>query len=140
MLLFIDCETRSVLTLQKVGTDVYSRNCQLLMVAYALNDEPPNLWLPSESDIPPELISRITDPTITKVAWNSSFERSIFHHQLQLNIPVEQWLDPSIYARYMGLPSGLQLASDYLKLGDKAKDKEGRRLIQKFSKPYTSRN
>jgi DNA polymerase len=139
MLLYLDCETRSTLTLQKVGVDRYSRNCELLMLAHAAGDREPDIWLPSESEIPAKLRMTLLDPTIVKTAWNCAFEHRVFRHQLGIDTPISEWLDPSVYARYMGLPSSLALASEYLKLGDTAKDKEGRRLINKFSKPYKSR-
>lgn len=138
-LVFIDCETRSELDLKKVGMDRYSHDCQLLMIGYALDDAEPDLWVPSVIPKAPDLVTLIKDPTITKVAWNAGFERSVLRNQLGIDTPITEWIDPSVYARYLGLPSTLALVSDYLGLCDEGKDKEGRRLIHKFSKTYKSR-
>jgi DNA polymerase bacteriophage-type len=136
--LHLDFETRSLLDIKRVGLDRYARNAAALMLAWAVNDQPPQLWLPEKDPrwIPAELLVLLQNPAVVKLAQNSAFERAIFLHALGIDIPVEQWFDPSVLARYAGLPGKLALVSQFLKLGDKGKDKEGSRLINKFSKPY----
>lgn len=138
-LLFIDLETQSTLDLRKVGVDRYSHSASVLMLAWAVNNAPPDIWLPSESELPSELRQLLESPQYFKVAWNAFFERSVIRHQLDIDIPIEQWIDPSTFAKYATLPAALGPASDFLGLGDKAKDKEGKRLIQKFSKLHKRR-
>jgi DNA polymerase len=140
MKLYLDCETRSTLALGKVGVDRYSRDSELLMLAYAIDDEEPDIWLPSESRMPDELVDPLQNPTCVKVAWNCQFERSIFRQQLRMDIPIAEWLDPMCIARYAGLPANLELASGFLGLGDKGKTRQGKKLIREFSKLHTRRN
>jgi DNA polymerase len=134
--LHLDFETRSFVDIKECGLDVYARNAQILMLAWALNDQAPQLWLPHENPIPENLALLLERKEIVKVAWNSAFERAIFWHTWGINIPLTSWLDPSCMARYAGLPSSLADVGEALGLPqDQAKDKDGKRLIQKFCRP-----
>jgi DNA polymerase len=141
--LHLDFETRSPLDIRRVGLDRYARSAEVLMMAWAVNDQPPQIWLPSESVIPEQLEVLLMGgwggSGVVPIAWNAAFERAILTHCLGIASPVEQWIDPSVIARYAGLPGKLALVSEFLKLGDKGKDKEGSRLINKFSKPHKSK-
>jgi DNA polymerase len=134
--LHLDFETRSLLDIRKVGLDNYARNAEVLMLAWAVNDQIPQIWLPTDGPMPSELAVLLCNPGAIKHGWNCAFERAIFKHCLGINSPISQWLDPSVIARYAGLPGKLALVSEFMKLGDKGKDKDGKRLINKFSKPY----
>jgi DNA polymerase len=134
--LHLDFETRSSVDIREQGLDVYARNAEVLMLAWALNDQAPQLWLPHESEMPDALAVLLNRREIVKVAWNSSFERSIFKHALRTDIPLGSWLDPSCLARYAGLPSSLADVGEALGFAvEDAKNKDGKRLIQKFCKP-----
>jgi DNA polymerase len=134
--LHLDFETRSTVDIREQGLDVYARNAEVLMLAWALNDQAPQIWLPHETPIPENLALLLERKEIVKVAWNSAFERAIFWHTWGINIPLTSWLDPSCMARYAGLPSSLADVGEALGLPqDEAKDKDGKRLIQKFCKP-----
>jgi DNA polymerase len=134
--LHLDYESRSPLDIREVGLDQYARNAEVLMLAWALNDSKPELWLPHEGPMPDQLSLLLTRREIVKVSWNCSFERSISRHCLNLDIPLPSWLDPSCMARYAGLPSSLADVGEALGLPqDQAKDKDGKRLIQKFCRP-----
>jgi DNA polymerase len=133
---FIDLETRSTVDIKEAGLDVYSRNAEVLMLAYALNDQSPQLWLPHEQPMPDDVLMYLMRREIVKVSWNFSFERAVFKHALGIDIPTTQALDPSCMARYAGLPSSLADVGEALGLPqDQAKDKDGKRLIQKFCRP-----
>ncbi len=135
--LHLDFETRSMLDIRVVGLDNYARNAEVLMMAWAVNDQPPQLWLPADDyPIPEKVAWMLVKPEVVKLAWNAAFERAILTHCLGVNSPIEQWIDPSILARYAGMPGKLAKVSQFLKLGDKGKDKDGTRLINKFSKPF----
>jgi DNA polymerase len=134
--LHLDFETRSAVDIREQGLDVYARNAEVLMLAWALNDQAPQLWLPHEGEMPDALAVLLNRREIVKVAWNSAFEKAIFKHALSIDIPLKSWLDPSCMARYAGLPSSLADVGEALGLPqDQAKDKDGKRLIQKFCKP-----
>jgi DNA polymerase len=134
--LHLDFESRSPVDIKESGLDVYSRNAEVLMLAWALNDSKPELWLPHEGPMPDQLALLLTRREIVKVSWNCSFERAISRHCLNIDIPLTSWLDPSCMARYAGLPSSLADVGEALGLPqDQAKDKDGKRLIQKFCRP-----
>lgn len=133
--LHIDFETRSLLDIKKCGLDRYARSAQVLMMAYALNDEAPIVWEARKGKFPEHVRELILRPEIRKVAWNAAFERIILEHSLGIVSPIEQWDDPSVMARYGGFPSHLAGASEFFKLGEHGKKKEGMALIRRFSCP-----
>lgn len=135
MRIHLDLETRSALALKEVGLDRYSRNCDILMLAWAIDDGPVNVWQPIARELPSGLPLAMLDPDVQKVSWNVAFERTILRTCLSLNIPISQWLDPSTLARYASIGGSLAQASEFLGLGDEAKDKAGAKLIQLFCKP-----
>jgi DNA polymerase bacteriophage-type len=137
--LHLDFETRSMLDIKKVGIDRYARNAEVLMLAWAFDDDEPKLWVPRHSldDPPQEVDDGLHDPNVTKVAWNKRFEQLIILHALGIKTGAGPWLDPAILARSGTLPGSLDGCSKYLNLEHLAKHaKEGKRLINKFSKPY----
>lgn len=136
--LHLDFETRSMLDIRKVGIDRYARAAEVLMLAWAFDDEEPQLWLPTDDHgiLPRKLYFALNDPGVVKVAWNKRFEQMIFEHSMHLDV-VGPWLDPAVLARSGTLPGSLDGCSKYLNLEQFAKHtKEGKRLINKFSKPF----
>lgn len=136
--LHLDFETRSELDLQERGLHNYATHpsTQVLMLAWTLNDRAVQLWEPHRGEMPAELAEALADPFVEKPAWNSPFERTIFRHVLKMDIPVDEWVDPSVWARYLSLPAGLEDAGEVLGLSeDDAKIKEGKDLIQLFCVP-----
>lgn len=133
--LFLDFETRSPLDLSVVGLDNYSRQADVLMLGWALDDRKVRLWFP-EDDMPEELQSSLADLSTTKIAWNAQFERAIFKQVLGRDIPIEQWKDAMVLARHMSLPGSLESVCEILKVGkDEGKLKDGKRLIKLFCEP-----
>jgi DNA polymerase bacteriophage-type len=139
--LHLDFETRSRLDIRTVGLDRYARAAEVLMLAWAVGEQPPQIWLPSEGSMPDKLRCLLTTahPGIVKIAWNAAFERAILQHCFNFYSDPGEWIDPCVIARYAGLPGKLALVSQFLQLGDKGKDKEGSRLIAKFSKLHKSK-
>jgi DNA polymerase len=138
MRLHLDCETASTVDLKKVGTDVYANHAdtKVLMLAYAFDDGPVSLWEPHLGSIPEDLLSALTNNTITKISWNVGFEFSIISAVLQIPLKIEEWFDPMAYARYLGYPGHLADAGDALSLPQEfAKNPIGKKLIKMFSMP-----
>lgn len=137
MILHVDFETSSCISLRDQGLDRYVRDksTKVLMLAYAFGDGEIELWEPRLGQMPKELC-RAINSDVTLVAWNSTFERSILREVLKINIPVERFCDPSTFARHLSLPDSLQSVGDILGLGEEGKDKEGKRLIDLFCKPH----
>ena len=138
--LSVDIETFSTTDLNSAGVYRYVEDpdFEILLLGYAFDDEPAQVvdltgtqgWIPSGA------LSALTDPEITKCAWNANFERTCLAEYLGIPMPPEQWEDTMITAAEMGLPLSLTAAGAALGLPeDKQKMQEGRKLIQQFSKP-----
>lgn len=153
--LSIDLETYSDIDLKKCGVYKYaeSPNFEILLFAYSVNNGPVQVIdLAQGEDIPTEILAALTDETITKWAYNASFERICLSVWLRRNHPeyfqsysiledtVGDYLDPSawkcsrIWGAYMGLPLSLEGIGAVLKLSDQ-KMKEGKDLIKYFCVP-----
>jgi DNA polymerase len=135
--LHIDYESRSAVDLIEAGLHAYARDktTRVLMAAWAIDDEPVELWLPHVSPkAPPRLRDAMRDPSVEKWAWNANFERAITEHTLGLK--VDGWRDTMVMALYASLPGSLALAGAALRLPEAdLKDPEGKRLIRLFSLP-----
>ena len=153
--LSIDLETYSDIDLKKCGVYKYaeSPNFEILLFAYSVDNGPVQVIdLAQGEDIPTEILAALTDETITKWAYNASFERICLSVWLRRNHPeyfqsysiledtVGDYLDPSawkcsrIWGAYMGLPLSLEAIGAVLKLSDQ-KMKEGKDLIKYFCVP-----
>lgn len=133
--LYIDVETRSRLDARKAGVEMHLRGAEIIVCGYALGDGEVKAWLPLTQEIPGDLELYLRRPEIKKVAWNAAFERLALTYTLGITIPVSQWVDPAVMARYASLPSGLADTCRILGLEGEGKDKEGKRLIQIFCFP-----
>ena len=151
----IDLETYSDVDLSKAGVYKYAQspNFEVLLFSYSVDDAPVIcIDVASGEKIPAEILSALTDPSVTKWAYNAMFERVCLsewlrrkHPQyfLSYSIPedtVRDYLDPSgwrcdmIWAAYLGLP--LKLADSGRILGlDEQKMSEGKDLIKYFCVP-----
>jgi DNA polymerase len=134
MELFLDLETRSKTDLTVVGLDNYARQAEILICAWAIDDGPVQLWQPRLGPIPFDIA--LEDPTVTKIAWHAPFERNVICRALGIWVDYKFWRDPSILARHLSLPGGLEAVGEILGLGDdEAKIKDGDRLIDLFCFP-----
>lgn len=134
MTLHVDIETYCSVDIASAGAYRYaeSPDFEILMVAYALGDEPVQCY-PWE-EVPPIFFSTLTSPHIIKVAHNAAFERVCFR-RVGYDVPPEQWRCTAIKSLYCGLPMSLANVSDALNLGGKGKSSEGKSLIRYFSVP-----
>ena len=145
MILSIDIETYSDLDIKKVGGYKYAENCEVLLFAYAWDDEPVQIVdLAAGEELPTDVLAALTDNEITKCAYNAQFERTVLSHYLHRMDPTApfQFLDPAgwsctmVHALTLGLPGSLDMASKALRLADdKAKMSVGKQLITYFCKP-----
>lgn len=134
--LHTDFESASVINLKTQGLDRYMKASRPLMLAWAFDDDEPELWEPHLGPLHAEVIAAAKSD-VTFCAWNSGFERNGFFNWLGIWIPYERWEDPSTFARSLSLPGSLQDAGDILGLGDDGKGKEGKRLIKFFCEPLS---
>ena len=139
--LMIDFETRSEADLKEVGAWIYSKHpsTEILIATWQFQDERRvHLWRYGDP-LPVNLIEAAQDESIMLNAFNSFFEYCIWQHVASragwgvLKGP-HRFLDVQDKCHAMALPGSLDDAARVMKLGVQ-KDKEGKRLIQKFSKP-----
>lgn len=134
--LHMDTESYGILDLRKVGMYRYAEEAEIILFAYAFDQNQPTVVdLLAGEAIPQEVIDAMLDPAVTKWAHNAAFERVEIRECLGIDIPIEQWKCTAVWAAYLGLPRHLEKLSEVLKLGDKAKLKIGKQLITKFCKP-----
>jgi DNA polymerase len=136
--LWLDFETRSMLNLKEVGLDRYAKDpsTEVLMLAWAFNDEPPELWEPRFGKIPERLHQGLIAHDILKAAWNYNFEKDILQYKLGYAIDQDEWTDPSVLCADMSLPVGLDRASQAMDLDEAEKKiitKGDDRLVKIFS-------
>lgn len=119
--LWLDFESRSLVDIRKVGLDVYAKHSstEVLMLAWAFDDEEAVLWEPRLGAMPDRLKAGLLDASITKAAWNYNFEKDILEYKLGISTVFEEWYDPSVLCSYMSLPIGLHRAGEALGVDQK---------------------
>ena len=143
--LYLDFETFSEADLKKVGSYAYAEHpsTEVLICTYAFDDEPVQVWDCTDgSDMPGDLhraLRRLVKPNSRiKMVWHngSMFDRLIMKHCWGFDIPVCNTIDTMIWAFRHALPGSLDALCEVLGVSaDNAKDKRGKALIQRFSKP-----
>lgn len=108
-----------------------------LMLAWAYDDEPVELWQIGLEEIPDKLLQGLEDPDQPLAAFNSTFERYALKYKLGMDTEINRWYDPQASARYLSLPGDLETVGQVLGLpAALAKDKRGEDLIELFSKSH----
>ena len=137
----IDIESYSDIDINKAGVYRYvdSPEFKILLFAYAVDGgEVQLIDLTRGERIPKEVLDALSNPGITKWAYNANFERVAL--SAFLGMPTGSYLDPEgwkcsmVWAATLGLPMGLAKVGEVLAL-DKQKMTEGRDLIRKFCIP-----
>ena len=134
--LVLDLETFSSADLPRGGVKKYteSPDFEILLMSYAWDGGPVQLWDFTQSGPPDWLAPALTDHTITKIAWNVSFERNCLNAALGIYTPPEQWRDAMTIAAMNGLPMSLDAAGAALQL-QQQKLATGKALIRYFCMP-----
>jgi DNA polymerase len=140
--LWLDRETFSELDLKVVGTYVYAESAEDLLVAYALDDEPEQVWdVTEDPQCPADLLDGLLH---AKEVWahNAQFDKAIHNGAKQRHLPrveLERWRCSMALALSHALPGGLGDLCKVLGVpDDQAKDKEGKKLIALFTRPQPS--
>lgn len=136
MLLFLDTETFSEIPIN-AGVHAYSQKGEVMLVAWAVDDAPVEVWDRVEGNpMPPLLKMLLEDEDTIVVIHNSHFDRTMLRNCMGIDIPVERIEDTMIQAFAHALPGKLgQLCAVLNVPVDKAKDQAGKNLIQLFCKP-----
>ncbi len=137
--LWFDCETFSECDLKAHGTPRYAEHpsTEIIVAQWALDDGTPHVEDITVAGAPSgTLQTLLEDSTVTVVAHNSFFDRTILRHCWSIDVPIERWRDTMVKAMAHSLPGSLDKVGQILGLAaDQAKDKRGRELIQLFCKP-----
>lgn len=137
MRLFLDLETYSETPI-KNGAHRYAEDAEILLVAWAWDDEPVVVWdctgangWASMAPVLQQMIDRASEVVI----HNSSFDRTVLRH-CGVEVPLDKITDTMVLALQHSLPGSLGQLCDVLGVdADKAKDKDGKKLIHLFTKP-----
>lgn len=153
--LSIDIETYSPIDLARCGVYKYAEHpdFSILLFGYAVDDgEVKVVDLAKGERIPDEILLALTDPLVTKWAFNAAFERVCLSRYLREHClshflsygkqrdTVGKYLDPlgwkcsQVLASSLGFPLSLKDLGEALGLSEKKMD-EGSRLIGLFSLP-----
>ena len=144
--LSIDIESYSSVNLAKSGVYRYAEapDFEVLLFGYSADGAPVKVVdLTAGETLPADVRSALTDPAVTKWAFNAQFERVCLSRYL--GYPTGQYLDPSswhctmVWAATLGLPLSLEGVGAVLGL-EKQKLKEGKDLIRYFCTPAKARD
>ena len=142
--LSIDIETYSDQPLNKTGVYRYVESpvFEILLFSYSVDGAPVQIVdLACGEKIPAEILSALTDDSVTKWAFNASFERICLSRFL--GYPTGDYLEPDswrcsmVWAATMGLPLSLEGVGAVLGL-EKQKLTEGKEIIKYFCQPCAS--
>ena len=139
--LSIDLETYSSADISKSGVYRYCEapDFEILLFAYSADGAPvQSVDLAHGEALPKEIRAALEDPTVTKWAFNASFERICLSRWLGLPSGTyrdsSQWRCSMVWSAYLGLPLSLAGVGAVLKL-EKQKLEAGRELIRYFCQP-----
>lgn len=137
--LFYDHETYSPVDISRTLAN-YVPQARVLMTAWAIDDEPVQLWCQEEGEpIPLRLYEAAHDPSVWHIAHNSSFEQQINdatgvfgRHQ----IAKDRYYCTMVQALEHNLPASLDDLCTVFKVdAGKAKLRDGKALVQWFCRP-----
>ena len=144
--LSIDIETFSPEPLAKCGVYRYCQapEFEVLLFGYSVDSGPVRVVdLTAGECIPADVLAALTDPAVSKWAFNAQFERVCLSRYL--GYPVGQYLAPDswyctmVWSATLGLPLSLEGAGAVLGL-EKQKLKEGKDLVRYFCTPAKAKD
>lgn len=140
----IDFETRSTTDLKKSGVYRYVEdpNTDVWCMAYAIEDDEPQIWTPPEP-FPADIYYQLTRHDAVIRAWNAQFERIIWNVICRKHgfpeLPMDRFYCTMVDALAMGLSGALDKAAKALRLPVK-KDMAGNRLAKQMSRPRKTKD
>jgi DNA polymerase len=134
---YLDIETHSISNLELIGTGAYADHpsTQVLVVAYALDDQSVRTWQTGHS--PPDDLLQALAGGCRVVAHNFGFDCAVWHqHLVSLGwpeIPLGRWSCTAFRSRLARLPASLEAAAQVLRLPWQ-KDAAGKRFMRSLIK------
>lgn len=136
--LSIDIETRSSADIGKTGLYRYAQDKDfgILLFAYKLDEDPVKIVdLEMGEKIPDQILKCMSDPSVTKHAYNAAFEWYCLN-RAGYHTPLAQWKCTMIHGLYCGYTAGLDATGKAIGLPqDKQKLTTGKALIRYFCVP-----
>ena len=135
----IDIETYSSNDITTCGVYRYveAEDFAILLFSYSIDGgEVQCVDIASGEELPGDIRGALTDPAVTKTAYNAAFERICIGKWLGVEGKLDpaQWKCTMVRAARMGLPLSLAQCGEALRL-ENGKMSEGRALIRYFSVP-----
>ena len=141
-----DIESFSSAPLNKCGVYKYaaSPDFEILLFGYSADGGPVRVVdFTAGEHLPAEVLSALTDPAVTKWAFNAQFERVCLSRWLGLSVgeylEPDSWRCTMVWSATLGLPLSLEGVGTVLGL-EKQKLKEGKDLIRYFCTPAKDRD
>ena len=135
--LFFDLETYCATPIS-AGTHRYAEAVEVMLVPYAIDDGAVVVHDATRYTAPEsaELVGRLITEADRVVIHNSHFDRTMLRHALGVDVPLQKIVDTMAGALSHSLPGALATLCDVMGVrSDKAKDKDGKALINLFCKP-----
>ena len=141
-ILYLDTETYSELNIRATGGHRYAEHCELMLLAYAVDDAPVAVWegtvtpsMPTDLHDALTAVQREPDEWIV-VAHNSAFDRHVLRYTTPFEIPIRSWRDTTVLALSLALPAALGQLGEALGFSeDQQKLETGKKLINLFCGP-----
>jgi len=135
-ILAIDIETFSATDISKSGVYKYVEDAafEILLFAYAFNDNPVEIIDLTCDGLPKAIVSALQDPSVTKTASNANFEITCLSKHLGVALDPAQWECTAVRSAVAGLPLSLKASAEALHL-EQQKMSIGAALIRYFSIP-----
>lgn len=133
---FFDFETRSKTDI-RYGTDRYSTGAEAILLSFARDEAPPQLWdIVGGQPMLPDFADAIADPNEPLVAHNTAFDRTIMKRCLGIDLPIRRYRDTLAQSYSHGLPGSLEMLGIVLEIPvDEQKRADEKQLIQLFCCP-----
>lgn len=134
--LYVDTETFNTVDI-KVGVPRYMETVEVTLVSWAVDDGPVHVEDITATHFFNPISAGFTAAWLRAdryVAHNVPFDRPAML-TLGFNSPPDAWHCTQARALAHSLPASLAALSEVYNLGDKAKDKRGKQLVQLFCKP-----
>lgn len=132
---WLDFETYCTLDIKKVGGAKYAEQAEVIMMQYAINDGPVKV-ITDYTNMRSVLFEANKNKDIQFIAHNAAFDRRVMQYALGITPALDRWYCSSVKAYSHGLPGTLEnLGAAFGLPKDKAKIKDGKKLIKLFCVP-----